>query len=372
MSRGRVLLLAASLALAMGCEKERTRNSSGVISADDTGEVTASTSVYRFVGVEKALKDARKAVEEERWPDALAAAKALLAQQQDHGEAAKIVALAELEGRSQTAFKAFKKALEDHATQLVAQSYQGIDEKSRYHEQARPEYERLRDQWTIAREFETKNLAKAGRCRESARIAHSASDYFPEVRARLEAVANDCNPASRLDEEPRQSPPVASLAPVPPAPTPAPPPVAPPAPAVKPTPPPVTTAAVKPPATTTAVKPPPAAVPAPPAVPEDKPKAVPAVELEKYRLAGDRRPSLPAGALRIAIRDKVGTITIGVAFCLSVTGEMSNIQMVKQSTYDDANSKIVDDVKRWKFRPYIMNGKPTAVCTRQVFIWQLE
>jgi hypothetical protein len=364
----RVVVLCLAAAVAMGCEqRERTRNSGGGVAADQ-GELAKSTNVYRFVGVERALKDARRSVEEERWGDALAAARALLAKEPGHIEAGKIAAQSELEARSQTSYQSFKKGLADRSTSTVAAGYHGIDEASRYREQARPEYERVRDQWTDARENEARNLARAGRCREAHRIARAAGDYFPEVRPRLDAVAADCTPASRQDEEEKPpSPPTASLTPLPP-PAPEPPPAAPtPTPAA----PVVTTPA---PAPAPAPAPPPAAVtttpPAP--VPPPKPKLVPAVELEKYRTAGEKRPSLPAGALRIAIRDRVQKITIGVAFCLDASGAMQDVQLVKQSVYDDANAKILSDVKKWRFKPYLIAGKPGPVCTRQVFIYQLE
>jgi hypothetical protein len=90
---------------------------------------------------------------------------------------------------------------------------------------------------------------------------------------------------------------------------------------------------------------------------------VPAVELEKYRIAGDRRPSLPAGAIRIAMRDRVERFNVGVSLCLSDKGEPTTVKLIKPSVYDDANEKILADVRKWRFKPYLINGQAAPVCT---------
>ena len=66
-------LVCGALAALSGCEKRtRTKNSSGSSGLFEEG-TTATTNVYRFVGVEQSLTDARKAVQEEKWDQAIAA-----------------------------------------------------------------------------------------------------------------------------------------------------------------------------------------------------------------------------------------------------------------------------------------------------------
>jgi len=380
MTRSSAALLALVIT-ASGCEsRERTRNSAGNVSADH-GELATSVNVYRFVGVDKALKDARKAADEQRWGDALAAANALLEKQPDHIEARKLAAVADIEARSQPHFIAFREALDRSGT-IAGAAYQKIDAASRYRAEGLADYERVREQWTLQRENEARNLASAGRCRDAHRVARLAGDSFPEVREQLEAIAVECRPRTERDTPevppppapaPTPSPPVASLQPVPPptTPPPVPQPVVVPRPAA---PAPTTVATTTKPApalTPPPVTPPPAAPPTP-AVAPAKPKLVPAVELEKYRIAGDRRPSLPAGAIRIAMRDRVERFNVGVSLCLSDKGEPTTVKLIKPSVYDDANEKILADVRKWRFKPYLINGQAAPVCTGLLFIYQLE
>jgi protein TonB len=368
-------LLVLVLPWASGCESRgRTRNSAGAVSADH-GEIQSTAHVYRFVGVERALADARKAAAEERWDEALAAARSLLEKDPGHAEAKKLAGEAEIEARSHPHYRAFRAALERSGTTAGA-AYQKIDPASRYRAEGLLDYERVREQWALQREDDARALASAGRCREAHRVARQASDSFPEVRARLDAIAVNCRARSVRDEPepepapaPAASPPVASLDPVPapapvpvPAPTPTPEPPSPPATASPTTP--VTTAATTPPA----VVPAPAPAPATPSTP----KLVPAVELEKNRTAGERRPPLPAGARRLATRDRVDRFSIGVRLCLSDSGAPTEVTLLKPSVYDDANAKVLADVRAWRFKPYLVNGKPAAVCTGLLFIYQLE
>ncbi len=79
---------------------------------------------------------------------------------------------------------------------------------------------------------------------------------------------------------------------------------------------------------------------------------------------------MPAGARMIAIRDRVGQITVGVAMCLDERGTPTSVALFKPSPYDDANDKIVADVRAWRFKPYLVSGQPAKICTRLALIYQ--
>jgi hypothetical protein len=374
-------VMSLAIALNLGaCERGRTHNSGGGNALDDSPVEVRTTNLYRFVGVEKALADARKAVGEQRWGDAQAAAEALLKQQPGHIEAQKLAEQAAFEAKNFTAFQAFNKAVQDKNPAAAATSYHQIGAGSQYLEPARPDYEKLREQWTVAREGEARAFAARGKCRDAHRVARAADELFPEMRPRLDVASGTCKPADDSEAETTPTSITASVTPSAPEPPPAPlvapqvierpdaaPPPAPPKPAVA-------AAAAAPPPLPAPAKPavavtaqPPPAAPAPGAA---KPKFVSPAELEGYRVAGDKHPSLPAGARMIAIRDHVNNIVFGVALCVSVTGEPTSVQLLKASEFNDANDKIVADVQAWRFHPYLVAGKPTPVCTRVVFVYQ--
>src|SRR5215813_8716214 len=95
-SRMSVYALVLLVLALTGCEKQRQRRTSGGSLLDgDNPEPTGT--VYRFVGVEQSLADARKAVQEEHWDTALAASDALLREQPNNAEAQTINNRARLE-----------------------------------------------------------------------------------------------------------------------------------------------------------------------------------------------------------------------------------------------------------------------------------
>lgn len=91
-----------------GCEKRQRKSSSGSLLEGDTPEPTGT--VYRFVGVEQSLADARKAVQDEHWDQALAASDALLREQPNNAEAQTINSRARLELANTHAAEAAAKA----------------------------------------------------------------------------------------------------------------------------------------------------------------------------------------------------------------------------------------------------------------------
>jgi TonB family protein len=341
-----------------GCQgRSRTKNSGGGELAE-TAAGPKAANIYRFVTVEQSLADARKALQAERWAEAHSVAQALLKESPGHLEAQRIEAQAQAEVASQPHFEAFTKALLAKDNVALGAHFRGIAETSVYFDRARPDYERVREQWVVLRETEARALVHAGRCRDAHRVARSANDTFPEMRPRLDLVTEICRPAAGQEVEPElpsvAAAPVASLTAVPaevaPAPAPAPP--------AEPDPPAKVAKVVEP--------------PPPSAPPPSRPKLVASIELEKLRLAGEKRPVLPAGANMIAHRDHVANIIVGVSVCLSEAGVPTTVELVKPSGYEDADDKIVTEVRAWRFQPTIVDGRAVPVCTRLIFNYQIQ
>src|SRR5262249_44689232 len=102
------------------------------------------------------------------------------------------------------------------------------------------------------------------------------------------------------------------------------------------------------------------------------PRNVPIAEMEAYRTAGEKLPRLPAGANMIAHRDGVKRMMVGVKLCVSESGVPATASLVKASDYADANERILAEVKKWRFRPYLYNGQPVPVCTATLLNYQIE
>jgi len=150
--------------------------------------------VYRFVGVEQSLTDARRAIGEEKWEDALAAAQWLLKQDPPHPEAHKLIDKAEREIAYAAAYDSLKKAIAVRDPRAAIVQIRAIAADSVYQERGRRLYERFRELWIGAREGEVRQAAQRGRCRDARRIAQSAAEIFPESRPRLDTIAEECRP----------------------------------------------------------------------------------------------------------------------------------------------------------------------------------
>jgi protein TonB len=375
------IIVIALAGAVLGCDKRsRTRNSAGSLDDSQESRPMASANVYRFTGVEQSLSDARRAVAEERWDEAIAATDALLKQQPGNTEAQSINHQARLEAPNQLHYADFMKAAGAAEVAAAMKQYRQIAEGSLYRDKARIAYEKLRTSYVDAQESEARAYVRAGRCDEARRAVRVTSDWFPEMRARMDEAASGCRPArgeseSRTaalekgierEEKPVPTPMAAAVAtptPIAPAPVtvasePKPAPEPPKALAAAPS--------VPPPAPARSL------VAEPPAAPSAPPRNVPIAEMEAYRVAGDKMPKLPAGANMIAHRDGVKRMMVGVKLCVSETGAPTSATLVKASDYADANERILAEVKRWRFRPYLYNGQPIPVCTATLLNYQIE
>ncbi len=372
------VLVFASLLLAAGCEKKsRTRNSAGSGSLTE-GDVSSAVPVYTFVSAEQTLADARHAVAADKWLEAAAAAEALLKEAPAHAEAKAIAEQARLEAPNQQTYQAFAKAAAANDAVGMAKAWRNIGDGSLYKERARPALDKAKATFVASQENDARGLAKAGRCDEARRIVRITVEYFPDVKGHLDDVSAGCRPA-RDDKVDRNE--VASTdkrtedradpAPVAPAqkgasePTPA-------GTAVKPGDTPKLIAAADPPPA------PPAAIlasaAAPPAlVRASAPvKKIPPSDLEAQRIAGDKTPTLPGNIKTIARRDGVKRILMAAEVCVGTEGQVTSAKLLKASEYDEANEAVLASIRKWRFRPFLVDGAPNAVCTGIVLPYAVE
>src|SRR5262245_12806793 len=167
-ARGQWLALWVPLGLmfAPGCETEPRRVAS-LSEATPEPLPAAGNIYYRYVGVEQSLNEARRALEAEKWGEALIAARRLLHREPTHAGAQRIVERAERETGSAAAYGALKKAGAARDLAAVLGQFKKIPADSVYLERARAIYERLRDPWLAARESEARLATQRGRCREA-------------------------------------------------------------------------------------------------------------------------------------------------------------------------------------------------------------
>ncbi len=370
-----VVLLGTIAALVVGCEKSsRTRNSGGSSSLTEDIE-QRPLPVYNFVTAEQSLTDARGAIAAEKWTDAQAAAQALLEKQPENAEAKQLRDRAKAELANQSSYARFAKAAASSDGLAMARAWRDITDESVYKERGRTQFERVKAGFIDAQANEATRLTKVGRCDDARRVVRTISEYFPDARERFEAIPVGCRPSrddkptkevASIDRRPDKDTPDTTPGAAEPAPAikPAGLEVAPAAPAARPAL--VDTAPALPPGPKPAV-----AVVDPPAA-RVAPRKILQSDLETLRTAGERFPQLPAGARSIAHRDNVKDILMAAEVCVGESGAPSSVRLLKPSEYNDANDKVVADLKQWRFRPYLIDGKPSPVCAPVVLRYSIE
>lgn len=102
--------------------------------------------------------------------------------------------------------------------------------------------------------------------------------------------------------------------------------------------------------------------------PSESAEVAPAV-LEGYRIGGDRLIT-PDASTKDEIRGTPQPVVAAVRLCLDASGSVQEVGLMKSSNFAAYDTKIVNTIKSgWRYKPYEVNGTPSAVCTRVTFIY---
>jgi hypothetical protein len=382
-------------ALALGgCDKdERGQNArkATALPDDETATPLMST-VYQYSGAAQALSDMARYTEAEKWAEAMGVAEALLKEEANHPEAKRILELAKREGQAQLRMNDFSKRVAAHDVPGAVRVYKQIPENSQYRGRAQADYEKLRDNWLAATEADVRTAVRTGRCEDARRGARVTAELFPEGRQAMEGLVTGCKPREaevaakdkakdredEVKESAREKPVEVAMAPV----------VAKPererereresqtANVSAPAPEPRREVASARPQPTPPPAPAPAASPAPaapaPAAPKKDAKPVPLAALEKLRTGGAAKPELPRAVTQLMKRDQVKGVMIAAKLCVGESGSVTTVTLMKASQYDEANEKVISEIKKWKFKPYMENGAATPVCSAAMLNYQVN
>ena len=98
---------------------------------------------------------------------------------------------------------------------------------------------------------------------------------------------------------------------------------------------------------------------------------VPPTTLENNRVAGTKTV-LPDVDTQLEIQRSGKDKIIGsFKMCVTVSGEVSQVSVLKPTGFTAYDSKIMREMRDWKYLPYIYNGVETPVCTAVTFIWSV-
>ena len=104
----------------------------------------------------------------------------------------------------------------------------------------------------------------------------------------------------------------------------------------------------------------------PPAVPQ----VVAPAALDAYRIAGERTIVPDAVTMDAISRAGADTVVSTYKLCVTAEGNINVLTQMRSSNFPAYDEKIRNTIRRdWRYRPFLLNGKPTPVCTALRFIY---
>jgi outer membrane biosynthesis protein TonB len=100
------------------------------------------------------------------------------------------------------------------------------------------------------------------------------------------------------------------------------------------------------------------------------PQNIAVTVLDANRSAGSKEIA-PDGATRTEIsRAGVEKLTGRFKLCVTVDGSVGSVTMVKSTGFPNYDDRIQSTIRsQWRFKPFVISGKSTPVCTVVSFLY---
>jgi len=110
--------------------------------------------------------------------------------------------------------------------------------------------------------------------------------------------------------------------------------------------------------------------PPPPPPPPAPPQNVAPTALDALRIGGEKN-IVPDDVTKTEISRSGKDKLIGsYKLCITVDGSISSVVQLKSTGFPSYDNKITSTIRgEWRYRPFMVNGKPTPVCTAVTFIY---
>jgi protein TonB len=110
--------------------------------------------------------------------------------------------------------------------------------------------------------------------------------------------------------------------------------------------------------------------PPPPPPPPAPPQNVAPTALDALRIGGEKN-IIPDDVTKTEISRSGKDKLIGsYKLCITVDGNISSVVQLKSTGFPAYDNKITSTIRgEWRYRPFMVNGKPTPVCTAVTFIY---
>lgn len=100
------------------------------------------------------------------------------------------------------------------------------------------------------------------------------------------------------------------------------------------------------------------------------PKIIPAAALESLRTRGNRTVRPPHSVQAKLRQSKRDRIVVLMKMCVSKKGIPIRLETIRPSHFPRYDHRIFNAMRKWRFRPFEIDGKPVEVCTMVTFLYE--
>jgi hypothetical protein len=107
-----------------------------------------------------------------------------------------------------------------------------------------------------------------------------------------------------------------------------------------------------------------------PSAPAAPPTVASVATLDANRIGGDKN-IIPDDSTQVEMRRRGMDRVMGsYKLCITATGEISTVAPVKSTGFNEYDWKIQTTIRnKWRYRPFLVNGRASPVCTAVRFVY---
>jgi hypothetical protein len=100
------------------------------------------------------------------------------------------------------------------------------------------------------------------------------------------------------------------------------------------------------------------------------PQLVAPTALDAFRIAGEKSIVPDEITMSAIARSGHDTLVSTYKICITTDGSVNNVSQLRSTGFPDYDAKILNTIRRdWRYRPFLVNGKPAPVCTALRFVY---
>ena len=99
---------------------------------------------------------------------------------------------------------------------------------------------------------------------------------------------------------------------------------------------------------------------------------VPPTVMQGLRISGDTQIQAPETVKTEMLRDGRDRTVATLKVCIAVDGGISSVSVLGTTKYPAYDAKLVAAVRGWRYRAYLVNGRPMPACSTVTFVYTIK